>query len=70
MNPDSRINHMKYFLYIRIFTTGDNRKRAQSMDLSEALRETAAIREFTDEPVPDEMLYRILETARFGRDGT
>jgi nitroreductase len=39
------------------------------MDLSEALRETAAIREFTDEPVPDEMLYRILETARFAPSG-
>ena len=60
---------MKYFLYIRIFTTGDDRKRAQSMDLSEALRGTAAIREFTDEPVPDEMLYRILETARFAPSG-
>jgi nitroreductase len=39
------------------------------MDLSEALRENAAIREFTDEPVPDEMLYRILETARFAPSG-
>jgi nitroreductase len=39
------------------------------MDLSEALRDSAAIREFTDEPVPDEMLYRILETARFAPSG-
>jgi nitroreductase len=39
------------------------------MDLSEALRDNAAIREFTDEPVPDEMLYRILETARFAPSG-
>jgi nitroreductase len=39
------------------------------MDLSEALRENAAIREFTDDPVPDEMLYRILETARFAPSG-
>jgi nitroreductase len=39
------------------------------VDLSEALRENAAIREFTDEPIPDEMLYRILETARFAPSG-
>jgi nitroreductase len=39
------------------------------MDLSEALRDNAAIREFTDEPVPDEILYRILETARFAPSG-
>jgi Nitroreductase family len=39
------------------------------MDLSDALRDNAAIREFTDEPVPDEMLYRILETARFAPSG-
>jgi nitroreductase len=39
------------------------------VDLSEALRGNAAIREFTDEPIPDEMLYRILETARFAPSG-
>jgi nitroreductase len=39
------------------------------VDLSEALRDNAAIREFTDEPVPDEMLYRIHETARFAPSG-
>src|SRR5215475_5177739 len=39
------------------------------MDLIETLRTTAAIREFTDEPVPDEVVGRILETARFGPSG-
>lgn len=34
-----------------------------------ALRTTGAVREFTDEPVPDEVLFRILDTARFGPSG-
>jgi nitroreductase len=35
------------------------------MDLSDALTSTSATREFTDEPVDDETIQRILEVARF-----
>jgi nitroreductase len=39
------------------------------MDLIETLRSTGAAREFEDEPVPDEVVYRILDTARFAPNG-
>ena len=39
------------------------------MDLEEVLRTTFACREFTDDPVADETLYRILELARFAPSG-
>ncbi len=39
------------------------------MELTEALRTTGAIREFTDEPVTDEVLARVLDTARFAPSG-
>lgn len=39
------------------------------MDLIEALRTTGAIREFTDTPVSDEVVARILDNARFGPSG-
>jgi nitroreductase len=39
------------------------------MELDEILRTTGAVREFTDEPVPDEVLHRILDTARFAPSG-
>jgi nitroreductase len=39
------------------------------MDLLQALRTTAAIRDFTDEPVSDEVLWRLLDTARFAPSG-
>ena len=39
------------------------------MELSDALRTTGAVREFTDEPVPDDVLGRILDTARFAPSG-
>ena len=35
------------------------------MDLFDAMRTAFACREFTDEPVTDEQLHRILDTARF-----
>ena len=35
------------------------------MDLIEALRTTGSIRDFTDDPVSDETLWRILDSARF-----
>lgn len=39
------------------------------MDLTAALRTTGAEREFTGEPVSDEVLYRILDNARFAPSG-
>jgi len=39
------------------------------MDLIETLRTTGAIREFTDQPVPDEVVARVLDTARFAPSG-
>ncbi len=39
------------------------------MDFEEVLRTTFACREFTDDPVSDETLYRILELARFAPSG-
>jgi nitroreductase len=39
------------------------------MELQEALRSTGAVRDFTDQPVPDEVLWRILDTARFAPSG-
>ncbi len=39
------------------------------MDLTEALRTTGAAREFTDEPVDDATVHRLLDTARFAPNG-
>lgn len=39
------------------------------MELSDALRTTGAVREFTDEPVEDRTVYEILEAARFAPSG-
>lgn len=39
------------------------------MDLYDVMRTTAAVREFTDDPLPDEVLHRILENARFAPSG-
>lgn len=39
------------------------------MDLLDALRTTGAVREFTDDPVPDAALSRVLDTARFAPSG-
>ncbi|WP_435743707.1 nitroreductase family protein [Nocardioides sp. SYSU DS0663] len=39
------------------------------MELFEAMRTTAAVREFTDDPVDDDVLHRILEHARFAPSG-
>ncbi|MCX2932906.1 nitroreductase family protein [Mycobacterium sp. CVI_P3] len=39
------------------------------MDLIDTLRSTGAVREFTDEPVDDATLARILDTARFAPSG-
>jgi nitroreductase len=39
------------------------------VDLIDTLRTTGAVRDFTDEPVPDEVVARILDTARFAPSG-
>ena len=39
------------------------------MELYDVMRTTAAIREFTDDPLPDEVLGRILDHARFAPSG-
>ena len=39
------------------------------MDISEVIRTTFAAREFTDDPVPDEVIERMLEHARFAPSG-
>ncbi|MCL6623573.1 MAG: nitroreductase family protein, partial [Fimbriimonadales bacterium] len=39
------------------------------MELTDALRSTFAAREFTDEPLPDATLFRILDHARFAPSG-
>ncbi len=39
------------------------------MELTDALRTTGAVREFTQAPVDDATLYRILDTARFAPNG-
>ena len=39
------------------------------MDLVETIRGTGAVRDFTDEPVEDEVLLRILDHARFAPNG-
>ena len=39
------------------------------MELHDALRTTGAIRDFRPEPVPDEVLHRVLDTARFAPSG-
>ena len=38
-------------------------------DLYEVMRTTAAVREFTDEPVDDSVLFHILDSARFAPSG-
>lgn len=40
-----------------------------AVELREALRTTGAVRRFRSDPVPDETLYRILDTARFAPSG-
>jgi nitroreductase len=39
------------------------------MDLTDALRTTGAVREYTDQPVDDAALTRVLDTARFAPSG-
>jgi nitroreductase len=39
------------------------------MELREVMRSTGAVREFTGEPVPDDVVHGILDTARFAPNG-
>ncbi len=39
------------------------------MDLYDVMRSTPAVREFTDDPLPDDTLHRILDNARFAPSG-
>jgi nitroreductase len=39
------------------------------MELYDVMRTTFAMREFTDDPLPDPVLYRILDNARFAPSG-
>jgi nitroreductase len=39
------------------------------VELSDVMRTTAAVRAFTDDPVPSEVLHRILDDARFAPSG-
>jgi nitroreductase len=39
------------------------------MDLYDVMRTTPAVREYTDDPLPDEVLERILDNARFAPSG-
>jgi nitroreductase len=39
------------------------------MELTDVMRSTPAVREFTDDPLPDDVLYRILDNARFAPSG-
>jgi nitroreductase len=39
------------------------------MDLYEVMRSTAAVRDFTDDPLPDDVLRTILDNARFAPSG-
>jgi nitroreductase len=39
------------------------------MELTDVMRSTSAVREFTDDPLPDDVLYRILDNARFAPSG-
>ncbi len=39
------------------------------MDLYEVMRTTGAVREFTDDPLPDDVLHTILDNARFAPSG-
>lgn len=39
------------------------------MDIYEVMRTTFACRDFTDDPLPDDVLYKILDNARFAANG-
>ena len=44
-------------------------RRVGVMDLYDVMRTTAAVREFTDDPLPDDVLHTIVDNARFAPSG-
>ena len=44
-------------------------KRGCTVELYEVMRTTSAVRQFTNDPLPDEILYTILDNARFAPSG-
>jgi nitroreductase len=40
-----------------------------TIELYDVMRTTFAVREFTDDPLPDPVLYRVLDNARFAPSG-
>jgi hypothetical protein len=44
-------------------------KRRRIAELYEVMRTTSAVRHFTNDPLPDEILYTILDNARFAPSG-
>lgn len=46
-----------------------DRPEEQPLDLQEALRTTGSVREFRAKPVPREVVWRVLDTARFSPSG-
>ena len=44
-------------------------KRRRIVELYEVMRTTSAVRHFTNDPLPDEILYTILDNARFAPSG-
>ena len=44
-------------------------RTVSGMDLIEGLRTTGAVRDFLPDPVPDDVVYRLLDTARFAPNG-
>ena len=50
-------------------TDASHSKEMTIMDLYDVMRTTHAVREFTDDPLPHDTLYRILDNARFAPSG-
>src|SRR5258705_8451442 len=55
-----------------VFISSQSHRRAREdvrMELYDVMRTTGAVRRFTDDPLPDEVLERMLDNARFARTG-
>src|SRR3984893_19579958 len=55
-----------------VFISSQSHRRARQdvrMELNEVMRTTGAVRRFNDDPLPDEVLERILDNARFAPSG-
>src|SRR5215470_7121766 len=56
-------------LAVYIHVSPDPRSGGSAMELYDAMTTTFSGRDFTDEPLPDDVLYRILDRARFAPSG-